>query len=211
MERSWESSWQPLLVFLRELGSGADHRDRGRGAGRRGRGCHRGALGVETQVRPPLPHGAAVGEEGRERSRGCCTWQHNSCFSPAGCRLHAHKVSCMRYPSAAPFSFQKAPANGGIGVQELHPEQRSLAQRGANNHRLLPPPSQGKKISTFFCFHKLLGTAEREINSTQRGRGEAWGPPTCCSWLSREGCKAETSLVVPHHRLSPWGTAPRTR
>uniref|UniRef100_A0A8D0G4T6 MHC class I-like antigen recognition-like domain-containing protein n=1 Tax=Strix occidentalis caurina TaxID=311401 RepID=A0A8D0G4T6_STROC len=45
-------------------------RSRGWAAGSHGHGCHHGTLGVETQVRPLLPPGAAVGEKGRKCPRG---------------------------------------------------------------------------------------------------------------------------------------------
>uniref|UniRef100_A0A8C8BFT4 Ig-like domain-containing protein n=1 Tax=Otus sunia TaxID=257818 RepID=A0A8C8BFT4_9STRI len=49
---------------------GAARRSRGWAAGSHGHGCHHGTLGVETQVRPLLPPGAAVEEKGRKCPRG---------------------------------------------------------------------------------------------------------------------------------------------
>lgn len=51
----------------------------------------------------------------------------------------------MEHP-AIPLSFQKAPTDGGIRVQELHPEQSSLAQKGANSPHFLPLSSQQQEL-----------------------------------------------------------------
>ncbi|KAM7040774.1 uncharacterized protein M8220_008286 isoform 2-T2 [Acridotheres tristis] len=69
--------------------------------------------------------------------------------SGADHRAHGRTACCHGHCchiSALGVETKKAPADGGIRVQELHPEQRSLAQKGGNSPHSLPLPSKQQEL-----------------------------------------------------------------